>query len=266
MKNVLKNLSFWRSQAHPQPATLPLFEQFVDTMPSAQNAVDLLPGWSTCLPPQFNAVAGSMALFADFRIAWALECFGAIEGRKVLELGPLEASHTYMLHEAGAEIDAIEANKIAFLKCLIAKEIMGLTHASFYLGDFIKWLESTEFRYDLVIACGVLYHQTDPLRLLELISKRSQAVYYWTHYISDADRVNEVRDYGGQKIRFSQRSYAGAEAHVAFTGGMRDAPCWIHRDDLICVLRMLGYTTILETHDQADHPNGPAISIFARKD
>ena len=45
---------------------------------------------------------------------WALSLLGSIEGQSVLELGPLEGGHTYMLHKAGANITSIEANKRGF--------------------------------------------------------------------------------------------------------------------------------------------------------
>ena len=69
---------------------------------------------------------------------WLAETLGGLQGRDVLELGPLEAAHTAALLQAGARsVLAIEANKQAFLKCLIVKELCGLRDAS-----FMGWLRS----------------------------------------------------------------------------------------------------------------------------
>src|SRR5580704_19164484 len=124
-----------------KPTTSRDFDRYVSSEPCLQNAVDAVAGWNTMFPPQYEVKAGSLACYNDARIAWAMECFGSLEGRHVLELGPLEGGHTSMLDAAGARVDAIEANQLAFIRCLIAKEILGLTRVKFWLGDFVKALE-----------------------------------------------------------------------------------------------------------------------------
>jgi hypothetical protein len=116
------------------------FERYVSSAPCWQNAVDAVAGWNTAFPPHYGVTAGSVPTHSDQRIVWALECFGPLVDRHVLELGPLEGGHTSMLEAAGARVDAIEANELAFLRCLIRKEIVGLTRSKFWLGDFVKAL------------------------------------------------------------------------------------------------------------------------------
>ncbi len=154
----------WRELTKSRKSEAQTFDQYVSKMPSHQNAIDAIPGWSTALPPECGVIAGNLATYADPRIAWALERFGPIADRQVLELGPLEAGHTIMLERAGANVDAVEANQLAFMRCLITKEIVGLTRSRFWLGDFMQWLENTDKTYDLIVASGVLYHLTTPLR------------------------------------------------------------------------------------------------------
>jgi hypothetical protein len=253
------------------------FDQYVNLTPSLQNAIDLVPGWSTSLPPQYGVTAGALATYADARIAWAIECFGSLHDRDVLELGPLEAGHTAMLEWAGARVDAIEANQRAFMRCLIAKEILRLQHSRFWLGDFVKWLETTDKNYDLIVASGVLYHLADPLRLLELIAQHTSAVYLWTHVVSEEamppgdkrrsvmSTVREDHAFHGVTVRAYRRTYLNAPALPAFCGGMCDEHRWLEKDDLLLALRALGFDDIRTTHYEPDHQFGPAISIFARK-
>lgn len=254
-----------------------VFNQYVRTAPSPQNAVDAVPGWTSMFPPEAGVLAGGMPLFQDARIHWALECFGPIQDKEVLELGPLEGSHTFMLDAAGARVDAIEANKGAFLRCLITKEILGIRNARFHLGDFTGWLEKTPKAYDLVIASGVLYHMNAPLQLLELIARKTNAVYLWTHYFSDelmpvgdarrglfAHKPEEV-SFHEVEVRLHRRTYAGNHARPTFCGGMVDDHRWIERHDLLRVLEALGFDSIALEHDDPAHPNGPALSVFARR-
>jgi hypothetical protein len=255
----------------------PTFERYVPLAPSHQNAIDAIPGWSTSLPPEHGVKAGILATYADPRIAWAINRYGSLEDREVLELGPLEAGHTFMLDRAGARVDAIEANQLAFMRCLVAKEIMGLTRSRFWLGDFVKWLENTEKTYDLIVASGVLYHQSDPLHLLELIAQRSPAVYFWTHLVweehmppDDPRRVvfspqSEEHLFHGVKVKAHRRNYFQAEANPAFCGGMRDEHRWLDHDDLFEALEALGFRDIQTAHEEPGHLFGPSLSIFARK-
>jgi 2-polyprenyl-3-methyl-5-hydroxy-6-metoxy-1,4-benzoquinol methylase len=253
------------------------FDEYVSSTPSWQNAIDAVVGWNTSFPPHFHLRAGSLATYNDPRILWAIQNFGSLENRHVLELGPLEGGHTSMLEEAGARVDAIEANQRAFLRCLIAKEIMGLKQSRFWLGDFIEGLKTWERNYDLIVACGVLYHLTNPLKLIDLIAERTDAAYFWTHVVteeamppSDPRRLViapdvETHQFHGLDVRAYRRTYANAQQNVTFCGGLKDEHRWLHRDDLLQALKVVGFAEIRTAHEEPDHPYGPALSIFARK-
>jgi hypothetical protein len=262
----------------PKPQAPPsAFDIYVSSTPSLQNAIDAVAGWNTAFPPQYQLKAGNLATYNDPRILWAIECFGSLEGRHVLELGPLEGGHTSMLEAAGARVDAIEANQRAFMRCLITKEILGLVHSKFWLGDFIKALENSEQSYDLIVASGVLYHLKHPLELIELVAKRTDAVYFWTHAVTEETMPRsdprrfvmapdvERHQFQGLKVRAYRRTYASAENNVTFCGGINDEHRWLHRDDLLEALKLVGFTDIRTAHDEPGHPYGPALSIFARK-
>ena len=71
----------------------------------------------------------------DERIRWLLEQLGNVEGEKILELGPLEGGHTYMLEHAGAKVTSVEGNYGAFLRCLTVKNLLGLECSKFYAKE-----------------------------------------------------------------------------------------------------------------------------------
>lgn len=255
-----------------------ILDEYVAGLPLPQNAVDALPGWNMALPPEAGAVAGAAPFYFDSRIIWALKQFGQLEGKSVLELGPLEASHTYMLEKSGAaKIQAIEANRLSFLRCLVVKELLRLKTAHFYLGDFQTWLERHTERYDLIVASGVLYHMKEPTKLLELMAARTDAFFLWTHYMSeDAMPPSDPRrgafdgevltvESVGVPVRHYRRSYLGAWKQKSFCGGMLDLHHWLDRDDILLVIRALGFEDIRVAHDDPNHENGPAFSVFARR-
>lgn len=255
-----------------------LLAEYVTTMPSAQNAVDSVPGWNMVLPPEAGVTAGTGFYYCDPRIEWAMAQYGSLAGATVLELGPLEASHTYMLHNRGAAlIDAVEANRLAFLRCLIVKEVLGLPNAKFHLGDFVPWLENTPKHYDLIVGSGVLYHLGDPLHFIELMSKKTNSLYLWTHYLDDKAMPKndprravfvgdvETTTFHGIDVHIIQRSYHQAWNNATFCGGLSDNHVWIYRDDLLKVLEVCGFDDIRIAHEEPGHPNGPAFSVYARR-
>lgn len=262
----------------PAPGVVqPIFDGYTSEAPSAQLAIDIFAGeWSSIFPAGYGDSGGHAALFEDGRIVWAMERLGGVEGRSVLELGPLEGAHTTMLERAGATVTAVEANSRSYLKCLITKELMGLRRSTFLRGDFVAYLQRDRPTYDVVLASGVLYHMLDPLQLLDLMSSASDTIVLWTHYY-DAEIVaaaefarqftrapeSVVRD--GRSYRLHPRDYLEALNWGGFSGGGASSANWLERDDLVGYLRSLGYAEIEIGFDQPDHPNGPALALVARR-
>jgi hypothetical protein len=245
--------------------------------PSDQTAVDAMAGaWVGSFPPQFEVQAGSATLWSDDRISWMIDQLGGIDGSDILELGPLEASHTAILLAAGASsVLGIEANRAAYLRCLITKELRGLDRARFLLGDFNKFLERDHRRWPLIVACGVLYHMEQPLHLLERLAERTDRLFLWTHVVDEAAmpaddprRASiagmEARKWRDRTVRHHLRPY-GDKRYWTFCGGITGVPAWLDRQDLLGVLGALGFNDIRTAHEDGDAAHGPSLSILARR-
>jgi hypothetical protein len=257
-----------------------ILDQYVKEFPDHQNALDIFKGeWSSKLPPPYeNMVAGKTPLFEDQRIEWAEKQLGGLGGFNVLELGPLEGGHTYMLEKKGANsILAIEANTRSYMKCLISKEILSLKSSRFMLGDFISYLESCKDYYDLCVASGVLYHMKDPVKLIYLISQVCSKVMIWTHYydqsliqnnpnisnekFSDALEVN----YQGFKHVLHRYHYNDALNWSGFCGGSDKFSMWMSKNDILSCLNYFGFKKLEIGFDHTMHPNGPSFCILGFK-
>ena len=226
-------------------------------------------GWFSKLPQPYEELnSGHAHLFTDTRLIWFWACT-EVYGKHVLELGPLEAAHTFMMHRAGAaSITAIESNLNAFLKCLVVKELFDLHTAHFHFGDCLQYFPALP-RFDICVASGVLYHQTDPVELLAQISRHCRCLYLWTHvYNGDhpalKDRAVEADHYSN--YGFDCTTYAIAYQNFPHIGGTEPFARWMSREDLFRCLEYFGLRVRAVNFDEPDHPNGPALALIAHKE
>jgi len=254
-------------------------DAFINAPPSAQTAIDAVPDkWASSLPASLGEVrAGSVDLFDDERIHWALEQLGGVQGETVLDLGPLEGGHSYMAHQAGArKVVGVEANSKAFLKCLVTKELLELDRCRFLCGDVAQYLEQTTERFDTCIACGILYHMVDPVALIELISRRATKLIMWTHVYADealskselAARLGPAQEsaYGDFNYRLHRHGYGLDTRLSGFFGGVAGHSNWMPRDDLMRTLDHFGWRSVRVAFDEPHHQNGPALALVAVRD
>jgi SAM-dependent methyltransferase len=248
--------------------------------PRAQFAIDLVEGWTSRFPASVGVEAGEVPLFDDPRSKWAISMIkggasSGVQGMRILELGPLEGAHTYMLEQAGAEsITAIEANKRLFLKCLITKEIVGLSKSRFLLGDFMPWLEAEPGHFDLVWCTGVLYHMPEPLKLLHAIARTTDRIHIWTHYVDDQKLdaawaspivATDEREFMGRTITHYRRSYHSATSNKTYCGGVYNEACWLSKESILEQLKIEGFYNVDINFDIADNPNGPCFALVAQR-
>ena len=257
-----------------------ILDSYVRSAPSPQNALDIFQGeWASRFPaPLAEARAGQVSLFEDPRIDWADKVLGGMEGKAILELGPLEAGHSYMLERLGASsISAVEANTRAYLKCLVAKELLGLQRTRFLCGDFIEYLRVQPPRFDVAIASGVLYHMRQPIELLALLSGVADRLLLWTHHYEPAAvaKAEHLRrrfgehveaEVSGFKHTLHRYSYLEALDSHGFCGGSAEYSQWLSRADILGALEHFGYRRIEIAFDDAAHPNGPAFAVAAQRE
>lgn len=254
------------------------FQKFEPRAPSAQTAVDVFAGkWASDLS-RVMAVAnsGGADLFvSDPRPKWAAEAFGKgtgrLDGMRVLELGPLEGGHSYQLEKLGAAaVVAIDTNTEAYLKCLIVKEVLGLTRCEFRLGDALEYMKTTADRYDVVFCSGLLYHMKNPIELIKACCDVGNRCFVWSHYYNEASGNN-----GGQRMPRhvtedgfettyheleSQDQGAGTDL-----GGHEGAGGWMGQEEIFACFRHFGLDEIQVFEDAPLHPNGAAMSFAASR-
>ncbi len=225
--------------------------------------------WSSAVP---GFETGKAELFDDFRIRWLEEKYGSFNGKRVLELGPLEGGHTTMMEHAGATVTAIEASQRGFLKCLVVKNALHL-QSEFLYGDFRPYLEAASpLSFDFVLAVGVLYHMLEPLKLLHDIARVTNSFGLWTHYYDPAICRDDLR-FNATPVRQTvgdvsadayEQHYLSSMRSKQFIGGTEPTSRWMTRQGLIASIRALGFEVTLGD-ENLKHQNGPCILLLARR-
>ena len=238
---------------------------FSGNLPTIENSIAIFDDWVSALPIPGASSGNFPAFTEDPRPSFVREVFGSLEQFAILELGSLEGGHSYQLERLGAKsITAIEANAESFIKSLIVKEALGLK-TKFLHGDFLQYLQTVETRYDLIFACGVLYHMRDPLHLLELIAQRTDRVFVWTHYVSaegDGQNYDHLDvEYAGLKCRYYKHPYE-ADHHQRHYSGLGTYGCYLTKNDILTALKHFGLGNIQIIRDDPQEI-GSSISIVA---
>lgn len=247
-------------------------------LPADEVALSLFEGeWVSKLPGLSSA--GTADLFeGDERPRWMAQAAGGIQGKHVLELGPLEGGHSFQLEQLGARVTAIEGNALAFQRCLIVKNLYDM-RTKFLHGDFVKYLMTTDERFDIVFASGVLYHMTEPVQVIRHMCRLADQVFLWSHYFdqeivqgipklhrSFASGRTQVESIGDVKIRSHERRYNSGWLtyfQPGFCGGPDTITYWMTLDGIRQCFDAAGF----EVTDQktAVSAHGPHVTLMARR-
>lgn len=204
------------------------------------------------------------------------EIFGFGENEGVLEIGPGEGYLSYGLEKAGyRNILSLENNVSGFQRCLILKNNLDLA-TKYMLGDAVKYVNSTQQKFFLIFASGILYHLLDPLHFLDSCSRLSRYMYIWTGYYDkeilsrdDFERISFARGktirtiYEENEYTYYTRPYTeDIVSDPKYAGGNREYSCWMSLEDIHRALESFGYEIIKEVLDGS--LSFPATNLFLR--
>ena len=230
-------------------------------------ALDIFKNWVTLFHFRGHKFGANEPLVSDWLDAInRLNKFFPLQGKSVLELGPLEGANTKQMLDLGAsQVVAIESNKEAFLKCLIVKNEFGLNFAHFVFGDCNEVLAGPALHgksFDFCLCSGLLYHMEDPLLTIELISQLAPAVYVWSHVASVETPKGEwvtIEDKKGNSYSGRRNVYKASDA----LGGIGCGSLWLTPDSLIAAFKNQGYA-VSQVEDFRNY-KGHGLQFLARR-
>ena len=254
---------------------------YARTAPRTQQTLDIFSGqWASKLPSVLgDTKAGAAGLFEDPRVDWAigkLRQFGFDPAQiDVLELGPLEGGHTYLLAKAGVRtVTAVEAHSGAYLKCLAVKELLGIERVSFLYGDALEFLRENGREFGLGFACGFLYHMTSPVEIIAQLARQCRALFLWTvgwdeEFVRRGTKEaggtgpSHLAEYGGFRHTLHRHDYGSVENYSTFWGGPASHAYRMELDEILAAVKFFGYTTVSFERETTIY--GSALKIFAHR-
>ena len=252
-------------------------DSYETRMPTKQNIFDRFKGnFATNFPGVDTG--GTVPLTMDPKIDWCHEMFN-LENKKILECGPLELGHSYMMNRFGCkEITAVENNWYCYLKCLAVKDSFKLNNIELLFGDVIEYLKKTTNKFDFVLCSGILYHLPNPIELILLISLVTKKVFIWTHIYDEKSTTMKIQNINGTQIEYDGEVYSGGRQtykdggnsalESVYCGGKFKISFWISEEGLYKALKKYGFNNIQKNEKLCDlnHKFGPCISICASKE
>jgi len=164
-----------------------------------------------------------------------------LSGKHVLEIGCFEGAHTIGLCRFAGRVTAVDARIENVVKTLVRCGLFDVQATVFKCDVEDRPLDVERLSADLVHHVGVLYHLTDPVtHLADLSGWVREGLLLDTH-VSSADEATLSYEAGGKSYRY--RPYTEGGLGDAFSG-MYDHAKWLVLEDLIDVLRQVGFERV----------------------
>lgn len=253
----------------PRDPSQSVFVESPTPKPSPRAMIEALDGWTTQFQIDGEPIGGPIPLSQDVLLEKQLGWLGGVEGKRILELGPLDGGHTYMLCRAGArEVVAVEGFREAWMRCLVVKEVFDLKQARFLYGDFCEYVNDPDNeKFDVALARGVLYHQSNPAALIHGLTGLADAVIVWSQVADDTHPTGDETTVEARGFSYRGRvnDYDGARnAYLNYCGGVHPTSVWLYPDELRRAFRDAGFSDIMEEPTDPT-PSGPAVQFVARR-
>ncbi len=207
--------------------------------------------WITRFYIDGKPCGGDFDAFHDVRIEQFFKHFPNV--KTILELGSLEGGHTFQLANK-AMVLGLEGRQQNIEKALYMQTLLGIKNAKFILADLETEDLTSYGKFDAVMCCGILYHLPKPWNLLQQISRITDSVFIWTHYVEEASE--EVEGYPG-----CWHVELGLAHPIA---GLSDRSYWLTMDALRGILMDLGFTKI-DIIEYGENKAGKCVTLTAHR-
>jgi hypothetical protein len=213
----------------------------VSRLTELQARVDSLGPWYSSIEIDGRRFGGEHSFKDDPRVSLFFSWFG--RPRSILELGSFEGAHSVMLAAPDhvERVLGVEGRPENIRRAELCADLFGRGKIEYRHANLESDSLSEYGRFDAVFCAGVLYHLSEPWRLLGEIAAITDRLFLDTHYAAVEER--------------EWRGHAGAD----FTEGGYDDPLsglgpvsfWLTLPDLIRSLNSCGFA-VRQLQDHSD--------------
>jgi 2-polyprenyl-3-methyl-5-hydroxy-6-metoxy-1,4-benzoquinol methylase len=204
--------------------------------------------WTTGFRINGQLYGGRVAADADPRLVLFDRAFP--DARSVLEIGSLEGGHAFALAQRGLRVTAVEGRTANISKTRWVQQVLGARSVQVRQADLEQKAARTFGVFDVLFCSGVLHDLPSPAVLLNQLADSADGLFLWTHY-ARPDLVTGER--GDRPV------HAGARRDLS------PASRWVTLENLIAKLRDLGFPRVWILDDFPEHPDGPCVTLAARR-
>ncbi len=222
-------------------------------MRDLQREFDSLGPWFTRFEVDGAVYGGVNSYEGDGRLALFWQWLG--QPATILELSSFEGGHSVQLAAPSfvERLVGLEGRKESIAKSLLIESILGRGNVEFIEADLDRDPLTPFGRFDAVFCAGLLYHLTQPWRLLEEIAKVTDRLFLDTHYAATVETT--VDGYEGK--------YFGEGGYSDPLSGLSPTSFWMTLPELESTLGKHGLV-VTERHNHADWGgHGPRVVLAA---
>lgn len=221
--------------------------------------------WKTRFSINGKIFGGDNDLTNDGRI-YLLDKIFSLKGKRVLELGALEGGHSLMLSRLGArEVISVEGRLENFVKCCCIKDLFELHNVHFVLGDVNDVTLEGYGTFDIIVAIGILYHLSDPARVLRNLSRMTTRLFIWTHCSDESYPDGPVRTVCSDGSSYQGKTYVEGGPREPLSG-LEPFSFWPFEEDLCGMIGDIGFSPkILDKGSLGEH-RAKHCTIIATKE
>ncbi len=171
---------------------------------------------------------------------------------RVLDLGSYEGIYSVGFAQLGAEVVSVEGRRINFAKMKVAKEYLGLRKLDVVQADVRTITRETYGRFDIVLACGIMYHLDAPsvFEVSKNISDMAERLAIIDTHISLSRPVSHIykeRAYWGMIHKEFDAGISTHEKELYLANALdNNESFWLTKISWLNLLKSLEFNTVYE--------------------
>jgi glycosyltransferase involved in cell wall biosynthesis len=208
-------------------------------MDSLRQQVEALGPWTTRFLLHGQAVGGGYEVGEDDPLLRAFIDRAPL-ARRVLELGCMEGGRTFPLARRVGHVVGVDARREHLQRARFIERELGVSNVTFLETDLEAGDLAALGTFDAIFNVGLLYHLSDPARLLRQCADVAPEMLLWTHVVDEGDVTH--RGYRGQFF---------SENPTDRIGGLRSRSFRPERSELVRMLDDCGWHDLEWLQDDA---------------